>query len=256
MLEIKNLTIEIEGKKVVRNLNLNIASGEVHAIMGENGSGKSSLAFAIMGHPKYKVVSGKIFFKGKDITKLSPDKRAKLGIFLSMQNPINVEGLRLGSFMWNSAKSLRNAKEGMIGFIKNLEKEADRIGLGREFISRDLNFGFSGGEKKKSEILQMKMLKPQMAIVDEIDSGLDIDSLKIVAQELSEMRSKDRKFSAVIITHYRRILDYVKPDFVHIMINGKIVKSGGTKLIEKIESKGYSSFKNKKIKNKKTAGAK
>ena len=244
MLEIKNLHVEVDGKKILQGVNLAIKPGEIHAIMGANGSGKSTLAMALMGHPNYKVTSGEILFNGYHINELKSDERAKLGLFLSMQSPTEVEGVKLGSFLFQSAKTLEKIYgKNVIQFRNELKERAISLGIAESFIDRSLNFGFSGGEKKKSEILQMSALKPKFAIIDEVDSGLDIDSLKLIAGHINKM--KDEMFSGLIITHYQRILDYIKPDFIHVMIEGRIVASGGEEVVREIEEKGYESFKEK-----------
>ncbi len=242
MLEIKNLHVEVDGKEILKGVNLAVREGEIHAIMGVNGSGKSTLAMALMGHPNYKITNGEILFNGQNINEVKPNERAKLGMFLSMQHPTEIEGVKLGSFLYQGAKILEKVYgKGVIQFRNELKEKAILFGMPENFIDRSLNFGFSGGEKKKAEILQMSILKPRFAVIDEVDSGLDIDSLKLISSQINEM--KDGKFSGLLITHYQRILEHVKPDFVHVMIDGKIVKSGGEDIVKEIERKGYSSFK-------------
>lgn len=241
MLEIKNLHVAVEGKEILKGVDLTIKEGELHALMGSNGSGKSTLAMTLMGHPLYKITQGKILFRGQDISEMKSNERAKLGIFLSMQNPVEIEGVRFGNFLYQSAKSLERVYDkNVLQFRKELKEQAGLMGMPESVLDRNLNLGFSGGEKKKSEMLQMKTLKPQFAIIDEVDSGLDIDSLKMIAQQIEEMR--DRKFSGLLVTHYQRILNHVQPDFVHVMMGGKIVKSGSREMVKEIEEKGYGSL--------------
>lgn len=241
MLEIKNLHVEVDGKQILRGVNMTINDGEVHAVMGTNGSGKSTLAMTLMGHPNYKVTQGEILFNGQQINNMKPDERAKLGLFLSMQHPTEIEGVRLGNFLFQSAKILEKVYgKSVIEFRNELRERANSLGFSENFVDRNLNLGFSGGEKKKSEVLQMTTLKPRLAVIDEVDSGLDIDSLKSISKQIQEMR--DGKFSSLLITHYQRILDYIRPDFVHIMLNGKIVKTGNEDIVKEIEEKGYNSF--------------
>ncbi len=240
MLEIKNLSVEVNEKEILKDVNLKIKGGEVHAIMGVNGSGKSTLALTLMGHPRYKVTRGKIIFNGKNILEMKTDERAREGIFLSIQYPTEVEGVRLGNFLFQSIKKLTDNKN-LIEFRKELKEKAREFDFSEEIVDRDLNLGFSGGERKKSEILQMHVLKPKLAIIDEVDSGLDIDSLKKIASKINEM--KDVNFSCLLITHYQRILNYIKPNFVHVMIDGKIVKTGNEDVVKEIEEKGYAHLK-------------
>lgn len=245
MLEIKNLHVEVDRKEILKGINLTVREGEIHAIMGMNGSGKSTLAMALMGHPKYNITDGEIIYYGQKINNLKPNERAKIGFFLSMQSPIEVEGVKLGSFLYQGAKILEKVYgKSVIQFRNELKEKASLFGMSENFIDRSLNFGFSGGEKKKTEILQMSILKPKFAVIDEVDSGLDIDSLKLISSQINNMR--DDVFSGLIITHYQRILDYVRPDFVHVMIDGKIVKSGGEDIVKEIEEKGYASFQERK----------
>ena len=239
ILEIENLSVEVEGKIVVKDLSLKVKSDEIHAIMGPNGSGKSSLSLALMGHPKYKVVKGDIRINGESILGLTPDKRAKKGLFVSMQYPISIPGVNLITFIKASLTSLSDNKE-IISLVKlkqDLAKRLKMIGLNESFISRYVNEGFSGGEKKRSEIVQMSVIKPKFAILDEIDSGLDIDSIKTVAEYIIE--STKRNTGLILITHYNRILKFITPDFVHVLIDGRIVESGGPELADHLEEKGY-----------------
>ncbi len=238
MFSIKNLEVAIGDKEIIKGINLDIRPGEVHAIMGPNGAGKSSLASAIMGHPRY-TVKGDVRLDGKNILEMSVDARVKAGLFLAFQHPQEIEGISVGK-MLQKAVSDPNSKpdmKKMLAMNKEIQETAEKLGIGKEFTKRDLNVGFSGGEKKKSEILQMSILKPKMVILDEIDSGLDVDGLRHVAQSIEAMRDGKRAF--LMITHYRRILDYVKPDFVHILVNGRIARAGDHRLAEEIDKKGY-----------------
>ncbi len=236
ILEIKNLHIEVEGKEILKGVNLKLNFGKINALMGPNGSGKSTLVNTIMGHPKYKITKGKIEFEGKDISKLSPDKRAKKGIFLSFQNPQEISGISTRKFLKASSKELK--KDFSISKFKNdLKEKIKTLKISNETIERNLNEGFSGGEKKKNEILQMSILNPKLILLDEVDSGLDIDSLKIIAKAIKKTLNK--KKSILIITHYKRILEYLKPEKVYIMDKGKIILEGDRNLATKLEKKGY-----------------
>ena len=237
MLEIKNLHVELKGKEILEGVNLNLEKGKIHALMGPNGSGKTTLAQVLMGDPKYHVTGGQILLNGKDILALSPDNRAKSGIFLSFQNPIEIEGVKLSTFLRQAYNAINRKKLSLLEFQELLEKRAEELGMPREFLSRYLNKGFSGGEKKKAEILQLLVLNPKIAILDETDSGLDIDSLKIIAKGINSFMDKNK--TILLITHYKRILEQVKPDKVSIMINGKIVSHGSDELVNKLEEKGY-----------------
>ncbi|MCR4335768.1 MAG: Fe-S cluster assembly ATPase SufC [archaeon] len=238
-LKIENLHANIGTKEILKGINLSVSQGEVHAIMGPNGSGKSTLSNVIMGNPKYKVSKGKISFNKKNLAELRPDEIAKLGLFLSFQYPFEIQGLSFSKFLHAAYKN-QHPLEAMsiMKFRKLLAETAHQLEIKSDFIDRELNVGFSGGEKKRAEILQMLVLKPKIAILDETDSGLDIDSLKLVSEAVNDSRSKE--FGAIVITHYKRILNYLKPDFVHVMHDGKIIKSGGIELAEELEEKGYS----------------
>ena len=242
-LEIKDLHAEVEGKEILRGVDLEIDLGKVHALMGPNGSGKSTLANVLMGHPKYKVTKGKIILDGEDITELEADKRAKKGLFLSFQYPSEVPGVSMANFLRTAVNARRDKKSPVpIGeFVKQLKEMMKMLKIDESFMHRYLNDGFSGGEKKRAEILQMAMLKPQMAILDETDSGLYVDSLKVVAEGINSLMSPE--MGVLLITHYQRILDYVKPNKVYIMMNGKVAASGGAELVSQIESKGYESIR-------------
>ncbi|MBI2971741.1 MAG: Fe-S cluster assembly ATPase SufC [Candidatus Aenigmarchaeota archaeon] len=241
MLEIKNLHVSIDTKEIVKGLDLTVRKGEIHAIMGPNGSGKSTLAHVLMGHPRYTVTGGELRFNGQDMLPLTPDKRARLGMFLAFQYPQEIEGLNLSQFLFTVVRSKnpeeKRAFKAMQSFREELDKNLSFLGLEKAFAERSLNYGFSGGEKKRAEILQLLMLKPEIAVLDETDSGLDIDSLQLVAKALNSLRGNG--FGSLVITHYQRILAYLRPDFVHVMISGKIVKSGGHELAHELEKKGY-----------------
>ena len=234
-LKINDLHAGIEGLEILKGINLEIKTGEVHAIMGPNGAGKTTLSSAIMGNPKYIITSGSIILDGKDITNLEVDERARLGLFIAMQYPAEIPGVTNSDFIRAAIKHQKDMP--LYKFIKEYDKAVKDLKMSSDLPHRYLNEGFSGGEKKKNEILQMKMLNPSFAILDEIDSGLDVDALKIVGENVSAMVSDD--FGCLLITHYQRLLDYIKPDYVHILIKGKIVKTGGPELIEKIDKEGY-----------------
>lgn len=236
-LEIKNLHVEIEGKKILNGINLKLEQGKIHALMGPNGSGKTTLSQVLMGDPRYKITRGEILFNNKDITNLKPNKRAKLGIFLSFQQPIAVSGIRISKFLREAYNSVKKSKLSFMEFQEELEKRASSLNIDLKFLERYLNEGFSGGEKKKMEILQLAILDPKLAILDETDSGLDIDALKIVAKGVNEFMNKNK--TLLIITHYKRILDYINPDKVFVLQKGKIVKEGGAELVDHLEEKGY-----------------
>lgn len=237
MLEIQNLHVSTDNKEILKGVNLIINKGEVHAVMGPNGSGKSSLSLALMGHPRYKITAGKILLDGKNINLLTPDKRAKLGLFLAMQYPVAVPGVSVFNLLRSANKNLEREKISALEFQNKVKKEMKGLKIDEKFLTRSINDGFSGGEKKKAEILQLSILKPKYAILDETDSGLDVDALKTVSKGISTVAGSD--IGILLITHYQRILKYVKPDFVHILVDGRIVKSGDFKLAEEIEEKGY-----------------
>jgi Fe-S cluster assembly ATP-binding protein len=239
ILEIKGLHASVDGKEILHGVDLEINRGEVHAIMGPNGSGKSTLSSVIMGHPKFEVTNGSITAFGKNVLELEPDERAKLGLFLSFQYPFEIDGLGFTKFLHSAYKNLHpNEQKSFLDFQKLVKEKFGELELSEEFAKRQLNVGFSGGEKKRAEIAQLLVLKPKLAILDETDSCLDIDSLKIVANTVNRQRGKD--FSALVITHYKRILGYLNPDFVHVLIDGKIVESGTKELADHLEEKGYS----------------
>jgi Fe-S cluster assembly ATP-binding protein len=235
--EIVDLHAKVEDREILKGLNLTIRKGEVHALMGPNGSGKSTLANALMGNPKYTVTQGKILMKGENILEMNPDERARKGLFLAFQYPCEVPGVRLSNFL-RLACSARAGKEiDPMEFYDKLEQKMKHLDVNEQFVKRYLNEGFSGGEKKRNEILQMLMLEPEFAVMDETDSGLDIDALKVVSRGVNELRGPD--IGILIITHYERILRYITPDFVHILVDGKIVKSGGADLATHLEEHGY-----------------
>lgn len=236
---IDGLKANVEGKEILKGLSLEIKGGEIHAIMGPNGTGKSTLASALMGHPKYEVTEGTVTLDGEDVLEMAVDERARAGLFLAMQYPSEITGVTNADFL-RSAMNVRRGEGNeisLIKFIRQMEAKMKQLEMNPEFMHRYLNEGFSGGEKKRNEILQMLLLEPKFVILDEIDSGLDIDALRIVAEGVNAMRSEDRGF--LIITHYQRLLNYVKPDFVHVMMQGRIVKSGGPELAERLEAEGY-----------------
>ncbi|WP_343562965.1 Fe-S cluster assembly ATPase SufC [Kiloniella sp. b19] len=244
MLEIKNLHVEIDGKKILNGINLTIKEGEVHAIMGPNGSGKSTLANVLAGKDDYEITEGEILFNGKDITELEPEERAGEGVFLAFQYPVEIPGVTNTTFLkeaFNAQRKYRGEEE-MDGlkFVKHLRQKTRDLGISEEMLKRSVNVGFSGGEKKRNDILQMSVLEPKLAVLDETDSGLDIDALRTVADGVNGLRKPDNAF--VVITHYQRLLDYIVPDQVHVLAFGKIRKSGGKELALELEEKGYADF--------------
>jgi Fe-S cluster assembly ATP-binding protein len=237
MLKVENLHVEIDGNEIVKGLDLEVGKGEIHAIMGPNGSGKSTLANVLMGHPRYEVTEGSVTFEGEDVLELEPDERAKMGMFLAFQYPSEVPGVSVANFLRTALNSVREEELSPMEMYRLLQEKMAVMRMDPKFAERYLNEGFSGGEKKRNEILQLLMLQPRLAILDETDSGLDIDALQVVARGVNEMRAPD--FSAVLITHYQRILRYIEPDRVHVMLDGRIVTSGGKELAEELEEKGY-----------------
>ena len=237
MLRIENLHVEVDGNEIVKGLDLEVGKGEIHAIMGPNGSGKSTLANVLMGHPRYDVTEGSITFEGEDVLELEPDERAKMGIFLAFQYPSEVPGVSVANFLRTAVNSVREVELSPMEMYKLLQEKMAVMRMDTKFAERYLNEGFSGGEKKRNEILQLLMLEPRLAILDETDSGLDIDALQVVARGVNEMRGPE--FSAVLITHYQRILRYIEPDHVHVMLDGRLATSGGKELAEALEEKGY-----------------
>lgn len=244
MIEIKNLHARIEDKEILKGLNLTLNKGEVHAIMGPNGAGKSTLSYIIAGHEDYEVTSGDILLNGESILEMSADERAAAGVFLAFQYPVEIPGVQMTNFLKTSVNAVRTARGQdeleTLDFIKLLRAKVAELGIKDEMLKRSVNVGFSGGEKKRNEILQMSMLEPQICVLDETDSGLDIDALKIVADGVNALRAEDRSF--LVITHYQRLLDYIEPDHVHIMADGKIIKSGDAQLAKDLEAKGYADF--------------
>jgi Fe-S cluster assembly ATP-binding protein len=248
LLEIKNLHVALEdGTEIVKGVDLAVDTNQVHAVMGPNGSGKSTLAYALMGHPAYEITEGEILIDGENVTELGADERAHRGLFLAFQYPHAVPGVTVTSFLRSAINATRKARAGGLEdpvpipeFRKELLEQMDRLRVSRELASRYLNEGFSGGEKKRVEILQMAMLKPRIAVLDETDSGLDIDALRIVAEGVQNLISPE--MGALVITHYQRILNFLKPDFVHVFVGGRIVEEGGPELAEKLEREGYEAF--------------
>ena len=247
-LEIKNLYVTVNNKEILKDFSLTINSGEIHAIMGPNGIGKSTLTKVIMGDDLYKITSGDIFFDGIKLNELSVDERAHLGIFLGMQMPLEIEGVTNADMLRTALHSKDKENFKLLPFIRELDKYVDKLSMHKDMVHRDVNVGFSGGERKKNEILQMYVLKPKLVMLDEIDSGLDVDSLKIVGDNVMNYFN-EYKPGILVITHYQRLLDYIKPEFVHIMKNGKIIKSGDASLVKLIEDKGYEYFDEGNISN-------
>ncbi|MGB3591173.1 MAG: Fe-S cluster assembly ATPase SufC [Nonlabens sp.] len=241
MLKIKDLKASIEDKEILKGINLHVKPGEVHAIMGPNGSGKSTLASVIAGREEYEMDGGTVTLNGEDITELDPEERAHKGVFLSFQYPVEIPGVSVTNFMKTAINETRKAqgKEEMTAkdMLKLIREKSEMLEIDRKFLSRSLNEGFSGGEKKRNEIFQMAMLEPKLAILDETDSGLDIDALRIVANGVNKLRTSEN--ATIVITHYQRLLDYIVPDFVHVLYNGRIVKSGGKELAHELEERGY-----------------
>ena len=249
LIEIKNLHASIDGKEILKGINLTVKPGEVHAIMGPNGSGKSTLSNVLVGHPAYTVTEGEIIYKGKDLLSMSPEERSHAGIFLSFQYPVEIAGVSTTNFM----RAAINAKRQALGeealsatdFLKMMREKRALVNLDSKLANRSVNEGFSGGEKKRNEIFQMAMLEPTLSILDETDSGLDIDALRIVAEGVNKLKRPDT--SSIVITHYQRLLDYIKPDIVHILYNGKIVKTAGPELALELEERGYDWIKNPQL---------
>ncbi len=250
MLQIKNLHASVEDKVILNGINLEVKAGEVHAIMGPNGAGKSTLASVISGKDEYEMTEGEILLDNEDITELDPEERAHKGVFMSFQYPISIPGVSTTNFIKTAINETRKSKglEDMPAseMLKMIKEKAELLDIDRKFLSRSLNEGFSGGEKKRNEIFQMAMLEPKLAILDETDSGLDIDALKIVANGVNKLKNKDN--AVVVITHYQRLLDYIVPDFVHVLMDGKIVKSGTKELAYELEEKGYDWIKEELVK--------
>jgi len=245
MLSIKNLHVSIEGKPILNGLNLEIGTGEVHAIMGPNGSGKSTLSYVLSGREGYEVTEGQILYEGEDLLELETEERAHKGVFLAMQYPVELPGVNNMVFLKESLNAIRRARGeeelDSVKFMQLIKEKAKMVKLDEKLLKRSVNAGFSGGEKKRNEILQMALLEPKLALLDETDSGLDIDALRIVAEGVNALRSPER--SVVLVTHYQRLLDYIQPDHVHVLSEGRIVRSGGKELAHELEEKGYSWLK-------------
>jgi Fe-S cluster assembly ATP-binding protein len=236
-LEIRDLHAEIEGKQILKGIDLIVRQGETHALMGPNGSGKSTLSNVIMGRPGYVVTQGQVVFNGENVTALTPDDRAKRGLFLAMQYPTEVPGVSVVNFMRTAYNAVKGEQVSALAFRKHMKEQMDKLGIEDAMVNRYVNQGFSGGEKKRNEVLQLAVLEPQIAILDETDSGLDIDSLKLVATGIQQLVGPE--LGVLVITHYQRILNYITPDQVHVMMKGRIVKSGGAELAHMLEEKGY-----------------
>ncbi|RME77849.1 Fe-S cluster assembly ATPase SufC [Candidatus Woesearchaeota archaeon] len=237
MLEIKNLHVQVEGKEILKGVTFTIEKGKVYALMGPNGSGKSTLSKVIMGHPHYEVTAGEILLDGKDVLSMSPDERSRAGLFMSFQQPVEIPGVTMSSFLRMAVQAHQEEKLNLVEFHKQVKEKMAELGIDSAFLRRYLNEGFSGGEKKRAEILQMALLKPSFAILDETDSGLDVDSLRVVSEGINKLRGSD--IGILLITHYTRILNHIEPDVVHVLRDGKIVKSGGKELAHDIEEHGY-----------------
>jgi len=245
MLSIKNLQASVQGNPILKGLNLEVKAGEIHAIMGPNGAGKSTLASVLTGRDHFEVTGGSVFYKNTDLLKMKPEDRARSGIFLSFQYPVEIPGVSMANFMKSAINEQRKFKGlpplSASGFLKLMREKAALVELDSSLISRAVNEGFSGGEKKRNEIFQMAMLEPDLAILDETDSGLDIDALRVVANGVNALHTSEN--AAIVITHYQRLLDYIVPDFVHVMVDGRIVKTGGKELALELEEKGYDRFR-------------
>jgi Fe-S cluster assembly ATP-binding protein len=237
ILAIKNLHVSVEEKEILKGVNLSIYPGEIHAIMGRNGSGKSTMSYALMGHPRYRVTKGSILFKGQDLSSLSPDQRARMGLALAFQYPVAIPGVSVSNFLRASVKAVRGKDIPVKEFRQELKGQMKKLGVSDEFLSRYVNEGFSGGEKKRLEILQLALLNPALSVLDETDSGLDIDALKTVAEGINSLATPET--AILLITHYQRILNYVEPQFVHVFADGRIIKSGGSELSKELEKRGY-----------------
>ena len=244
-LEIRDLKVSVEteegSKEILRGVNLTVNSGETHAIMGPNGSGKSTLAYSIAGHPKYSITGGNVYLDGQDILEMSVDERAKAGLFLAMQYPVEVPGVSVTNFLRTAATAIRGEAPKVRTWVNEVKEAMAELSIDSSFAERSVNEGFSGGEKKRHEILQLELLKPKIAILDETDSGLDVDALRIVSEGVNRAKSNNN-MGILLITHYTRILRYIKPDFVHVFAGGKIVEEGGPELAEKLEEKGYAEY--------------
>ena len=244
-LEIKNLHVSVateDGtKEILKGVDLVIKSGETHAIMGPNGSGKSTLAYTIAGHPKYEVTEGSIIFDGQDVLEMSPDERARAGVFLAMQYPVEIPGISVSNFLRTAKTAIDGEAPALRTWIKEVKESMDNLRMDTSFTERSVNEGFSGGEKKRHEILQLELLKPKIAVLDETDSGLDVDALKIVSEGVNRAKEANN-MGVLLITHYTRILNYIKPDFVHVFVSGKVAEEGGPELAERLEAEGYDRY--------------
>src|ERR1700709_1962394 len=240
-LEIRDLHVSVEDKEILRGVDLTVKSGETHAIMGPNGSGKSTLAYAVAGHPKYTITGGQVLLDGADLLAMTVDERARAGLFLAMQYPVEVPGVSVSNFLRTAVTSVRGEAPKLRQFAKDLKAGMDALSIDAAFAQRNLTEGFSGGEKKRHEILQLELLKPKIAVLDETDSGLDVDALKVVSEGVNRVRSTG-EVGVLLITHYTRILRYIEPDFVHVFIDGRIVEEGGPELADRLESEGYDRF--------------
>jgi Fe-S cluster assembly ATP-binding protein len=236
---IQDLRVAVEGKQILNGIDLRVNAGEVHALMGPNGSGKSTLANTLMGHPRYEVLGGKVLFQGEDLLSLPADQRAKRGLFLAFQYPVAIPGVSMGNFLRASVKAVQEKPVSAIEFRRMLTQKMELLKMDPSFATRYVNEGFSGGEKKRAEVLQMAMLQPKVAVMDETDSGLDIDALRTVAEGVNVITKENPSMGVLIITHYQRILDYIQPDFVHVLVRGRIARSGGKELVERLEREGY-----------------
>ena len=245
ILQIKNLHVSVETdqgpKQILRGVDLTIRNGETHAIMGPNGSGKSTLAYSIAGHPKYEVTEGEILLDGENVLEMSVDERARAGLFLAMQYPVEIPGVSVSNFLRTAKTAISGEAPSIRGWVKEVRESMDALRMDSAFTERNVNEGFSGGEKKRHEIMQLELLKPKMAILDETDSGLDVDALRIVSEGVNRVKANS-ELGVMLITHYTRILRYIKPDFVHVFANGKIVEEGGPELADKLEEKGYAEY--------------
>jgi len=240
-LEINDLHVAVEGNEILKGLTLSVPKGETHALMGPNGSGKSTLAYAIAGHPAYEITAGSVRLKGQELAGMSPDQRAQLGLFLAMQYPTEIPGVSMTNFLRTAVQAVRAEDLPVRQFMKELRAEMAQLDMNPDFLQRNVNEGFSGGEKKRFEILQMAMLHPEIAVLDETDSGLDVDALRVVSEGVNRLRGPG--LGVLIITHYTRILRYITPDRVHVMVAGRIVESGGPELAERLEAQGYESYR-------------
>ena len=245
LLEIKELHVEVEGKEILKGISLAVEKGQVHALMGPNGSGKSTLSNTLMGHPKYKVTQGQILFNGRDLTPFKTDARARMGIFLAFQYPTAIQGVSVANFLRTAMKARFGDQFQSKEFRKTLKAAMASLGVDESFATRYVNDGFSGGEKKRHEVLQMALLKPQLALMDETDSGLDIDALRTVAEGVNRLRGPE--LGILLITHYQRLLNYIQPDSVHVLVDGRIVRSGGKELALELEAKGYAPYEKETV---------